>query len=202
MPVYNTFHESHVNMKALNACREEDIDTLCDQLSVPFIYRLKLRGALDEYKKEMKKKEVEGTYVIEKAEKIALTNLQEKQELAKRLLKSIPKHLKGEFQTFFVCVWRSRPALSRSPVPCTTLDPFRHGSLVCLCLCEGERESWDVARMLRNIPQLKRGRPWRSWVLWAPLDCLARSDPHTRDSSSLLYVACQSFSFSFCEVCC
>ncbi len=105
MPVYNVFHESRVNMKALNACREEEIDTLCDQLSVPFIYRLKLRGGLNDYKKALKKKEAEGTYVIEKAEKIALTNLQEKQELAKRLLKAIPKHLKGEFQTFFVCVW-------------------------------------------------------------------------------------------------
>ncbi len=100
MSIYKLFLNAKCKLTDFKKCGEKDIDDLCTQLEVPIIYKLRLRNAIDEYKKEtaaMEKKKEPGTYVLDKLEKTALKNINQRQSELHALLESIPKLLEGEF---------------------------------------------------------------------------------------------------------
>ncbi len=102
MDIYDKFVKDEYQLDHLRACKEKDVDKLCEDLDIGIRYKLRLIDGLDKLRKEgarrggKKKGKGNTVFAAEKEDKEALRDCGGLIERIKSLLAKIPPHLRGE----------------------------------------------------------------------------------------------------------
>ncbi len=103
MEVYDKFVKDDYELDHLRACKDKEVDELCESMGIGIRHRLRLRDGLQKLRKESrsgrkgKKSGGNTVFAAEKEDKAALRDCGQLIDRIKSLLAKIPPHLRGEY---------------------------------------------------------------------------------------------------------